>query len=207
MKLQTSQSIIQTGLLYPVSLSYQYFRCKTVAMMRHHHMCLLNMPPHNHGHESAAITTSTLLVSGFPQAVGAWLQRFTPIQPQGHWWSPTLMLGDQIWLTAGVPAHSKGVGGGSSQSQVLPNRENHFFTELVLCRGTLSCWDRKGPSPNWWHKVGRKLLSKILLYTLRFLLIGTNRRRPNHEDSSSPKLHKMWSGCPHTEYWFYFSVY
>ena len=30
---------------------------------------------------------------------------------------------------------------------------NNFFMDLALCTGTLSCWNKKGPSPNCCHKL------------------------------------------------------
>ena len=36
--------------------------------------------------------------------------------------------------------------------------------DLVLCTGAQSCWSRKGPSPNCFHKAGSVKLSKISRY-------------------------------------------
>jgi hypothetical protein len=49
--------------------------------------------------------------------------------------------------------------------------------------GALSWWNRKGPSPNCFHKVGNTELSRMSSYAvaLRFTFTGTKRPSPNHE--------------------------
>jgi hypothetical protein len=53
-------------------------------------------------------------------------------------------------------------------SQILPHRfwTNHFYMDLALCMGVLSCWNSKGPSPNCCHKVGSTELSRMSLYAI-----------------------------------------
>ena len=57
------------------------------------------------------------------------------------------------------------------------------FMDLDLCTGALSCWNRKGPSPNCFHKVGCMKLSKISWYaeTFRVPLTGTKGPSPAPE--------------------------
>jgi hypothetical protein len=87
------------------------------------------------------------------------------------------MLGELAWLTVGVPIQPKGVRWVWSQgfvqvSQVFPHR---FCMDLTLCTGALSCWNRKGPSPNCCHNVGSTKSSRMSSYAvvLRFLFTGT----------------------------------
>jgi hypothetical protein len=67
-------------------------------------------------------------------------------------------------------------------SSSTPISTKHFCTDLTLCMGTLSCWNRKGPSPNFFHKVGSTESSRMLYaVALRFPLTGTKGPSPNHE--------------------------
>ena len=43
---------------------------------------------------------------------------------------------------------------------------NTFCKALGLCMGALSRWNRKGPSPNCCHKVGKTELSRMALYAI-----------------------------------------
>jgi hypothetical protein len=61
--------------------------------------------------------------------------------------------------------------------------------DLTLCKGELSCWNRKGCSPNCCHKVGNILeSSRMSLYAvaLRFPFTGTKGPSLNHENSPRP---------------------
>ncbi len=64
-----------------------------------------------------------------------------------------------------------------------PNWENYFFLNLALCPGVLSCWNRKGPSPNSCHQIRNTLLSKISPYAaaLKFPLTETKSPNSNHQ--------------------------
>jgi hypothetical protein len=75
-----------------------------------------------------------------------------------------------------------GLCAGQSSSST-PISINHFCMDLALCRGKLSCGNRKGPSPNCYHKVGSTESSRMSLYAvaLRFPFTGTKGTNPNHE--------------------------
>ena len=65
-------------------------------------------------------------------------------------------------------------------NQVLPHQStNHFSMDLALCPGALSCWNRKGPSPNCCYKVESTELSRLSLYAvaLRFPFAGRGLAR------------------------------
>ena len=108
-------------------------------------------------------------------------------------WDRALMLGDSAWLVVCVPIHPKGVwwgwGQGSVQaSQVLTHRSRQNISiRTSLCTGALSCWNRKGPSPNCCHKVGSTEWSRMSLYAvaLRFPFAVTKEPSPKHYSSSN----------------------
>jgi hypothetical protein len=62
----------------------------------------------------------------------------------------------------------------------IPISTNHFCMDLTLCMGALSCWNRKGPSPNCCHKDGNTESSRMSLYVaaLRFLFTGPKGPEP-----------------------------
>ena len=77
------------------------------------------------------------------------------------------MLDEKTWLAVSALIHLDGVLSGRGQdfvqaSQVLPHSLSHVF--IALCTGAQSCWNRKGPSPNGFHKVGSRKLFKISWY-------------------------------------------
>ena len=77
------------------------------------------------------------------------------------------MLDDSAWLAVIVPIHPK-----------------CFSIQFnALCTGALSCWNRKGPSPNCFHEVGSTEWSKMSLYAvaLRFPFNWTKGPSLNHE--------------------------
>ncbi len=94
-----------------------------------------------------------------------WYQRlvsFATIQIYEHKWGPTLMLGDKVWLTSGVPVHPTGVGWGWRQGSVQASKVPPYQTGKpscffygALCMGALSCWNKKRDKPKF---------SKISLY-------------------------------------------
>ena len=64
-----------------------------------------------------------------------------------------------------------------------------FMYGLALCTGALSCWNRKGPSPNCCHNVGSTESSRMSLYcivALRFPFTGTNGPSQNNQNSPRP---------------------
>ena len=67
-----------------------------------------------------------------------------------------------------------GLYAGKSSSST-PISTNHFYMDLTLCSGALSCWNRKGPSSNCCHKIGSTELSRMSLcaVALRFPFTGT----------------------------------
>ena len=60
-----------------------------------------------------------------------------------------------------------GLCAGQSSSST-PNWLIHVFMDLALCTGAPSCWNRKGSSPNCFHKVGSMKWSKISWYAEAF---------------------------------------
>jgi hypothetical protein len=68
-------------------------------------------------------------------------------------------------------------------SQVLPQRSQQ---SISVWTGPLSCWNRKGPSPNCCHTVGSTESSRLSSYVvaLRFLFAGTKGPGPNHEKTA-----------------------
>ena len=93
-----------------------------------------------------------------------------------------------IGLRAGLCA-----GQSSSFTQISTN---HFCMNLTLCSGALSCWNRKGSSPNCCHKIGRTELSRMSLYAvvLRLPFTGTKAPIPNHEKQRNRHL---WDELEH----------
>ena len=87
-------------------------------------------------------------------------------------------------------------GQGFQSYSSTPISTNHFCMDLALCTGALSCWNKKGPSSNYCHKVGSTELSRMSLYALalRFPFTGTKgpsrtmKNSPDHY-SSSTKLY------------------
>ena len=80
-------------------------------------------------------------------------------------------------------------------SSSTPILTKHFCMDLALCTGALSCWNRKGPSPNCCHNVGSTEWSRMSLnaVVLRFTFTGTKepepwKTAPDHY-SSSTKLY------------------
>jgi hypothetical protein len=75
-----------------------------------------------------------------------------------------------------------GLYAGQSSSSTLIST-NNFCMDLALCTGALSCWNRKGPSPNCYHKVGCTESSRMSwnVVVLRFPFTGTKGPRLNHE--------------------------
>ena len=94
-----------------------------------------------------------LFWESFPPALGVCLREFLTILPEA-------------WLTVSALIHLKGVLSGWVQdcagqsSSSTPNWLIHVFMDLALCTGAQSCWNRKGPSPNCFHKVWSVKLSK-----------------------------------------------
>ena len=89
---------------------------------------------------------------------------------------------------------SMGSRSGQSSSST-PFLTHHFYIDFALCTGALSCWNRKGPSPNCCHNGGSAESSRIGMYAvaLRFLFTGTKgpepwKTAPDHY-SSSTKLY------------------
>ena len=85
-----------------------------------------------------------------------------------------------------------GLSAGQSTSST-PISTNYFCMDLALCTGELSCWNRKGPSPNCCHKFGGTELSRMSLHVgaLRYF---TGTKGPNHKKTaldhySSSKLY------------------
>lgn len=64
------------------------------------------------------------------------------------------ILGDKSWHALCIPVHPECVrrGLGSADQSSSSREEDHLFMDLVLCMEAVSCWNRKGPSPNCWHK-------------------------------------------------------
>ena len=61
--------------------------------------------------------------------------------------------------------------------------DKSFCMDLVWCTGALSCWNSKGPSPNFCHRVGSTEMYRMSLYALalRIPITGTKGPSPNHE--------------------------
>ena len=70
-----------------------------------------------------------------------------------------------------------GLCAGQSSSST-PNSLMHVFMDLALCTGAQSCWNRKGPSPNCFHKVGSLKFSKIYWYAEAFRVPFTGTKGP-----------------------------
>jgi hypothetical protein len=117
--------------------------------------------------------------------------------------SPTraLVRSDSDVGRLGVPIHPKCAWWGWGQGSVQAVKSstsfstNHFCMDLTLCMEALSCWNRRGPSPNCCHKVGSAELSRMSSYdvALRFPFTGPEgpepwKTAPDHY-SSSTKLY------------------
>lgn len=102
-----------------------------------------------------------LIWKGFPPYFGTSLQEFGPIQPQEHQWGPSLMLGDKVVLTVGIPVHPKGVGWSWGQGSVQASQVLILsFMVLALYMGVFSCCNGNRPCSNCCQKVGTTLLSE-----------------------------------------------
>jgi hypothetical protein len=68
-------------------------------------------------------------------------------------------------------------------SYSTPISTNHFCMDLALCKGALSCWNRKGPYSNCCRKFGITELSGRSFYALvlRCPFSGTKGPSTNHE--------------------------
>ena len=58
--------------------------------------------------------------------------------------------------------------------------------DLALCTGAQSCWNRKRPSPNYFHKVGSMKLSKISWYAEAFRVPLTGTKGPSPAPEKQP---------------------
>ena len=67
-----------------------------------------------------------------------------------------------------------------------PNWLIHVFMDLALCTGDQSCWNRKGPSPNCFHKVGSMKWSKIPWYAEAFRVPFTGTKGPSPAPEKQP---------------------
>jgi hypothetical protein len=76
-----------------------------------------------------------------------------------------------------------GWGQGSMQASHVFLHQSQQSISVWTSRCTLSCWNRKGPSPNFFHKVGSTELFRMSLYAvvLRFPFTETKGPIPNHE--------------------------
>jgi len=92
------------------------------------------------------------------------------------------MLDEKAWLAVSALIYPKGLCAGRSSS-FTPNWLIHVCMDLALCTGAQSCWNKKGPSPNCFHKVGSMKLSKISWYAEAFIVpfTGTKGSRPAPE--------------------------
>ena len=68
----------------------------------------------------------------------------------------------------------------------LTNLYGHVFMDLVLCTGAQSCWNRKGSSPNCFHKVGSIKLSKNSWYAEAFRVPITGTKGPSPAPEKQP---------------------
>ena len=72
-------------------------------------------------------------------------------------------------------------------SQVHPHQTSiHVSMDLALCTGAQSCWKRKGPAPNWSHKVGSMELSKMSCYAEAFRVPFTGTKGPSPAPEKQP---------------------
>ena len=79
-------------------------------------------------------------------------------------------------------------------SSSTPNWLIHVFMDFALCTGAQSCWNRKGPSANCFHKVGSMKLSKISWYAEEFRIPFTGTKGP----SPAPGKHGCSSSAMET---------
>jgi len=71
-------------------------------------------------------------------------------------------------------------------SSSTPNWLIHVFIDLALCTGVQSCWNRKRPSPNCFHKVRSMKLSKISWYAEAFRAPFTGTKGPSPAPEKQP---------------------
>lgn len=71
----------------------------------------------------------------------------------------------------------------------LPKAHVEAFMELTLCTGEQSFWNRKGPSPNCFHKARSIQLSKMTLYALALTLRFTGAKGPQTLKNTTAKLY------------------
>lgn len=113
-----------------------------------------------HTHAVLWTQTNTWLLLLLPGSLptkdfGTWLQRFTSIKPQEHWWGWALMFGSQskrCW---------KGI------------RSAMFFHTSLGKPFLYGPWNRKEPSPNCWPKIWKHTCCRIKIFleaTLRKFL-------------------------------------
>ena len=83
-----------------------------------------------------------------------------------------------------------------------PNSLIHVFMDLALCTGAHSCWNRKGPSLNYSHKVGSMELSNISWCAEAFSIPFTGTKGPSpapeeqpHTSSGNCQTQIRPSGC------------
>ena len=70
-------------------------------------------------------------------------------------------------------------------------KKKHYWMDPALYMGALSCWNRKGTSPNCCHKVGSTESFRMSLYAvaLRFPFTGIKGPSPNHEKQPQTIIH------------------
>lgn len=146
------------------------------------------------------------------------LLEFVPIQSKKHLWT----FLDVAWR-CGLQTTFHVITKVFSRDEVRA-----VFMVFALCTGTLSCWNRKGPSPNWCHKGGNRFCKMHLYVLLALPFTGTKGSKPwttapDHYPSStnlygrqrSPGVHQIQirpSDCQIVNHdsslqrtWFHFS--
>lgn len=85
---------------------------------------------------------------------GLW--EFSSSHQENHFLRSDSDIDERVWLTISFAVHFKGVQCGSDWcwSSSMLDSSNHHFTDLALCTGAKSCWNRKGPSPSCYCDVG-----------------------------------------------------
>ena len=92
--------------------------------------------------------------------------------------------------TVSALIHPKGVLSGWGQdsvqaSPVLPHQTGSSMSVwTLLC--AQSCWNRKGPSPNCFHKAGSMKLSKVSCYAEAFRVPFTRTKGPSPAPEKQP---------------------
>ena len=72
-------------------------------------------------------------------------------------------------------------------SQVLPHQTGSSVSLwTLLCALVQSCWNRKGPSPNCFHKAGSMKWSKISWYAEAFRVPFTGTKGPSPAPEKQP---------------------